>query len=111
MPGYTPRFLAAVRRRYEDTDEPMSQIAFHYGISLRTLHRMVEHEGWRKRGDRPPKDLCASELLLQAVEVLARVQKGQAPMRDHEALMQQYYERARVEREELRRRGVLPPPG
>jgi len=72
MAPYTPRFLAAIRRRYEDTDEPMPSIAFHYGISLRTLHRMVDREGWHKRGDRPPRDLTSSELLAQAAEALER---------------------------------------
>ena len=89
---YTPRFLAAIKRRYEDTDEPMPQIAFHYGISLRTLHRMVEREGWRKRGDRPPKDLMAVELLAQAAEALARGESGHA-------LMQAYKDRKRQEQE------------
>ena len=88
MPGYTPRFLAAVRRLYEDTDEPMPAIAFRYGISLRTLHRMVERECWRKRADRPPKDLLPAELL--------------------EELLQQYRELRESEDERMRRQGLLP---
>lgn len=81
---YTPRFLAAIKRRYEDTDEPMPSIAFHYGISLRTLHRMVEREGWHKRGDRPPKDLTPADLLAEAADALARGEPAEAFLREYE---------------------------
>ena len=62
----------------------MRLIAFHYGISLRTLHRMVERGGWRKRGDRPPKDLTPEDLLAEAVEALARGEPVDAFLREYE---------------------------
>ena len=71
---YTPRLIAAIKRHYEDGDELMRDIAYAYGISLRTLHRMADRYGWRKRGDRPPKDLEASQLLLLASEALRQGQ-------------------------------------
>lgn len=89
MPGYTPRFLAAVKRRYEDTDEPMPTIAFDFGISLRTLHRMVEREGWRKRGDRPPKDLTPADLLAEAAEAMSRGESADAWLRQYEEFKRQ----------------------
>lgn len=98
MARYTQRFLAAVQRRYEDTDEPMPQIAFSYGISLRTLHRMVDRYGWNKRGDRPPKDLMPADLLCQAAEALKQGQQATA-----EALLREYREMRRLRQEELRR--------
>lgn len=71
MARYTHRFLAA-KRRYEDTDQPMPSIALDMSISLRTLHRMVEREGWRKRNDRPPRDLSRADQLLEEAIALAR---------------------------------------
>jgi hypothetical protein len=101
---YTPRFIAAVKRRYEDTDEPMPTIAFTYDISLRTLHRMVDREGWRKRGDRPPKDLTSTGLVAEAAEALTRGDTATA-----NALMEQSKALHALEREALRRQGLLPP--
>jgi hypothetical protein len=72
MARYTPRLLAAAKRRYEDTDESMPSIAFDLGISLRTLHRMVERYGWAKRIDRPPRDLSPSAQLLERAVALRR---------------------------------------
>jgi hypothetical protein len=91
MPGYTPRFLAAVRRAYENTDEPMPSIAFHYDISLRTLHRMVERGAWRKRADRPPKDLTPADLLYQASQAMLQGQAATA-----RALLNEFQERQRL---------------
>jgi len=77
MARYTPRFLAAAKRRYEDTDQSMPSIAFDLDISLRTLHRMVEREGWHKRNDRPPRDLSPSGLLLERAVALERAFNAQ----------------------------------
>ena len=72
MARYTPEFLAAAKRRYEDTDQSMPSIAFDLDISLRTLHRMVERYGWAKRNDRPPRDLSPSGQLLERTVALER---------------------------------------
>ena len=72
MARYTPEFLAAAKRRYEDTDDSMPSIAFELDISLRTLHRMVERHGWAKRNDRPPCDLSPAAKLLERAVALER---------------------------------------
>ena len=73
MVRYTPALIAAARRRYEETDDSMPSIAADCGISLRTLHRMVDREGWRKRAHRPPRDLSPASKLLEDVIALERV--------------------------------------
>ena len=77
MARYTPELMAAAKRRYEDTNEPMPSIALSCDISLRTLHRMVEREGWRKRGDRPPRDLPRATQLHEEVLALTRAVEEQ----------------------------------
>ena len=81
MERYTPRLIAAAKRRYEDTDESMPMIAFEMGFSLRTLHRMVERYGWRKRVDRPPRDLSPSGLLLERAVALRRAFDAQQKLK------------------------------
>ncbi|MBI3703472.1 MAG: hypothetical protein HY244_06400 [Rhizobiales bacterium] len=81
MARYTPRLLAAAKRRYEDTDQPMPSIAVAMGISLRTLHRMVERYGWRKRSDRPPRDLSPSGQLLERAIALKRAFDAQQKLK------------------------------
>ena len=81
MARYTARFLAAAKRRYEETDQSMPSIAFELAISLRTLHRMVEREGWYKRIDRPPHDLSPAELLLERAIALKRVFDAQQKLK------------------------------
>jgi transposase-like protein len=81
MARYTPEFLAALKRRYEDTDQSMRSIAAELGISLRTLHRLVEREGWRKRADRPPHDLPPAVRLFEQAHALTAAQASPAPTR------------------------------
>ncbi len=71
MVRYAPELIAAVRRRYEETDQPMPAIAVECGMSLRALHRMVEREGWSKRSDRPPRTLPPAARLLEEAHALA----------------------------------------
>ena len=49
MAHYAPEFLAALRQRYEDTDQPMRPLALEFGIGISTLSSLVEREGWKKR--------------------------------------------------------------
>jgi hypothetical protein len=70
MAHYTAEFLASLRRRYEETDQPMSSLAAEFEIGLRTLHRMVEREGWNKRSDAPPRELPAAIRLLDEANTL-----------------------------------------
>jgi hypothetical protein len=99
---YTPRLLAAIRRRYEGTDDPMPEIAGLYDISLRTLHRMADRGGWRKREDRPPRDLTESMLSLERSEEL---------LRQVEALAREHDCRQRLEHEKLQNTATPSTPG
>jgi hypothetical protein len=49
MAHYAPEFLAALRQRYEETDQPMRALALDFGIGISTLSALVEKQGWRKR--------------------------------------------------------------
>jgi hypothetical protein len=51
----------------------MPSIALSCHISLRTLHRMVDREGWKKRGKQPPLDLPNVAALVEEAEALVRV--------------------------------------
>ena len=52
MAHYAPEFLAAVRHRYEKTDQPMIEMAREFGIGITTLQVMVDKQGWEKRSQR-----------------------------------------------------------
>lgn len=71
MARYTPEFLATLRRRYEQTDQPMRALAAEFEIGISTLSSLVEKQGWAKRSlrqrDCPP---TLREVLTQA-EALA----------------------------------------
>ena len=70
---YSPRFLAAVRRRYEETDQSVPSIAWDFEISARTLYRMVDREGRRTRAwPPPPRDLSRPAQLLEEATALER---------------------------------------
>ncbi len=47
----TPERVRVLRQRYEETDQLMTSIAAEFEISVRTLGRMVQVEGWRKRSE------------------------------------------------------------
>jgi hypothetical protein len=69
---YTPEFIAHIRHRYEDTDEPLVKIAADCGMTERTLHRIREREGWSPRSERPARDLPpATRALKEATDLLA----------------------------------------
>ena len=70
MAGYTPEFLASLRHRYEQTEQSMPSLAKDFEIGLRTLHRMVEREGWKKRSELPPRELPAPIRLLDEANAL-----------------------------------------
>jgi hypothetical protein len=66
----TPDVLRVLRQRYEDTDQLLTSIAAEFGLSERTLGRMRQIEGWRKRSDRLTELPKAVKLLAEA-EALA----------------------------------------
>ena len=49
MRGFTPQAIANARKRYEDTDEPQSSIAADLGVHPRSLSRIAEARGWKRR--------------------------------------------------------------
>ena len=52
MATYSPELLAALRQRYEDTDQPMTAIAAESGIGITTLQSLVRKNGWTPRSQR-----------------------------------------------------------
>jgi hypothetical protein len=52
MARYSAELLAALRHRYEKTDEPMRALAAEFGIGISTLSALVEKGGWAKRSQR-----------------------------------------------------------
>lgn len=70
MARYTPEFLAALRQRYEQTDQPMRALALEFGIGISTLSAIVEREGWVKRSQRQ-RGASAAAALSDAQVLLA----------------------------------------
>jgi hypothetical protein len=66
MARSTDELRAALRRRYENTDQLMASIAAEFDIGLRTLGRMVSVHGWRKRSLRTQGLPIAVQLLEEA---------------------------------------------
>jgi len=52
MVRYAEDFLAALRQRYEQTDQPMRSLAREFSIGISTLSAIVERHGWVKRSQR-----------------------------------------------------------
>jgi hypothetical protein len=72
MARYTEAVVAALRQRYENTDQLMTSIAAEFGIGLRTLGRMALTQGWRKRSLRTRGLPIAVRLLEEAKGLAAR---------------------------------------
>jgi hypothetical protein len=70
MARYTEAVVAALRQRYENTDQLMTSIAAEFGIGLRTLGRMAHTQGWRKRSLRT-RGLPIAVQLLEEAKALA----------------------------------------
>lgn len=52
MARYTETVVAAVRQRYEDTDQTIHSIAAEFGIGSRSVSRLAVERGWQKRSER-----------------------------------------------------------
>jgi hypothetical protein len=52
MAQYSPELLAALRQRYEQTDQPMTALAAEFGIGITTLQTLVRKNGWSPRSQR-----------------------------------------------------------
>jgi hypothetical protein len=67
----SPDFIAALKHRYVETDQPVREIIAEFEISLGRLNRLIEKEGWPKRQDRPPRALPAAVKLREEARMLA----------------------------------------
>ena len=52
MAQYSPELLAALRQRYEQTDQPMHALAAEFRIGITTLQSLVRKNGWSPRSQR-----------------------------------------------------------
>ncbi len=68
---YTPRLLAALRQRCEQTTKSMLAIAREFGVSDRTLRRIASKHGWR-RPAQLWRDLEPAARLLEEATALER---------------------------------------
>ena len=68
---YTPRLLAALRQRCEQTTKSTCAIAREFGISDRTLRRIASKRGWR-RPAQLYRDLEPAARLLEEATALER---------------------------------------
>jgi hypothetical protein len=76
----SPEFIAALRHRYVETDQPVREIIAEFGISLGRLNRQIEKDGWPKRKDCPPRQLPAALRLLEEARLLAAQSASAAPL-------------------------------
>lgn len=67
MARYSPELLAALRYRYEQTDQPMNALAADFGIGVTTLQTLVRKNGWTPRSQRM-RDCPPAVRLLEEAE-------------------------------------------
>jgi hypothetical protein len=70
MARYSPELLAAIRYRYEDTDQPMTGLAADFDIGITTLQTLVRKNGWTPRSQRL-RDCPSAVRLLEDAQGLA----------------------------------------
>jgi hypothetical protein len=70
MTRYTPEFIAALRHRYEDTDQPLRLIVAEFKISETALYKLIQKEGWTLRSRRM-RDVRPASRLIEDVVALA----------------------------------------
>jgi hypothetical protein len=66
MALHTDTLVVAVQDRYENTDQPLDAIGAEFGISGRTVSRMANEHGWKKRSERVSYLPTAMQLLEEA---------------------------------------------
>jgi hypothetical protein len=69
MARYSPELLAAIRYRYEETDQPMNGLAADFEIGITTLQTLVRKNGWTPRSKRM-RDCPPSMQLLEEAQAL-----------------------------------------
>jgi len=70
MALHTDTLVVAVQDRYENTDQPLNSIGAEFGISGRTVSRMANEHGWKKRSERV-RNLPPAIQLLEEAKALA----------------------------------------
>jgi len=70
MARYTPELLVAIRRRYEETDDPMPLMAAEFDVSTRTIYRMAACGRWARRMNRPPRTIPSALRLREEARAL-----------------------------------------
>jgi len=70
MALHTDTLVVAVQDRYENTDQPLNAIGAEFGISGRTVSRMANEHGWKKRSERA-RDVPPAMQLLEEAKALA----------------------------------------
>jgi hypothetical protein len=76
-----PRSIAAVRRLYEHTTAPVTDLAAMLGISRMTFYRRCKEWGWTLRSERVPKHEPP-----HAPDEIERVEEGAPPGRSEPAV-------------------------
>ena len=77
--GFSPEAIASIRRRYEQSDEPVARIAADTGVSRYTLERFAQRQGWLLRKHRPPRDLPQTfQMQLDAAAILLQARAADA---------------------------------
>ncbi len=87
MAQYTEDFLATARHGYENTDQPMRELARELGIGVTTLSTLAEKHGWAKRSLRQ-RGLSPAMQLLAEAQALAASRSLDNPIRHPEARAQ-----------------------
>ncbi len=77
--AYTPELMADGRRRYEETDATVADIAADFGCAKATFQRLANDEGW-VRYAAPPRDLVPAAQLEAQAAALPPAREGEAPL-------------------------------
>jgi hypothetical protein len=72
MAQYTAEFLAIAQHGYENTDQPMRELARDLGIGITTLSTLVENNHWAKRSQRRRGLPPAMQLFAEAQALVAK---------------------------------------
>ena len=72
MAQYTAEFLAIAQHGYENTDQPMRELARDLGIGITTLSTLVENNHWAKRSQRRRGLPPAMQLFAEAQALAAK---------------------------------------
>lgn len=78
-PRYTPELLADVRRRFEDTTEPIPSLAADLGVEPESLHRIARRRGWVRHVPAPARDIPQALRILREAQALDAGDASAAP--------------------------------